>query len=308
MLLPCPSIRPSLTKRPNIPYNRKKNAAPRRYENEGGRTMDNREYLAKLFSLEGKTALITGAGGGIGSALSEGLAGAGAEVALCGRTVAKCQAVKERVEAAGGKASVHALDIADMDSVRACVAEVLETYGKVDVLLNVAGINVREGMLDVTEETYDRIMNTNLKGLYFLSQLVARDMYTRKSGSIINIGSHNDEAMLGGCSVYGATKSAVRALTRSMAVEWAQYGIRANCISPGHILTELTTDNWVNRPARKVYMEERIAMRRPGMPNELVGIALLLASDASSYMTGEVYRVDGGCMCGGTPWEYDTAY
>lgn len=269
--------------------------------------MNHREYLNNLFGLDGKTILVSGAAGGIGSAISEGLAYAGAEVALCGRSTGKCQSLADQITANGGKASVHGLDVTDTASIRTCVGEVMARYGKIDVLFNVAGINKREGLLDVTEETYDRIMDTNLKGVFMLSQAVAREMYQRKSGNIVNIGSHNDEGMLGGCSVYGATKSGVVALTRSMAVEFAQYGIRANAISPGHILTELTQVTW-DHSTRAPWLRERIAMRRPGKPEELVGMAIMLASDASSYMTGQAYHVDGGCLCGGSPWEYDTQY
>ena len=269
--------------------------------------MEQSTYLNSVFGLTGKTILVTGAGGGIGLAISEGLANAGAEVALCNRTVSKCQPLADRINAAGGRATVHHLDITSLDSIRACVDEVVKTYGKIDVLFNVAGINKREGLLDVEETTYDRIMDTNLKGLFFMSQAVAKEMYKRKSGSNVNIGSHNDEGMLGGCSVYGAAKSGVVALTRAMAVEFAQYGIRANAISPGHILTELTQVTW-DHPTRAPWLRERIAMKRPGLPSELVGMAILLASDASSYMTGQAYHIDGGCLCGGAPWEYDTKY
>lgn len=132
-------------------------------------------------------------------------------------------------------------------------------------------------------------------------------MYKRKSGNIINIGSHNDKEMLDGCSVYGAAKSGVVALNHSMAVEFAQYGIRCNAISPGHILTPLSQVTW-NHPTRAPWLRERIAMKRPGRPDELVGIAILLASDASSYMSGQAYHVDGGGLCGGSPWDYDTVY
>jgi len=113
--------------------------------------------------------------------------------------------------------------------------------------------------------------------------------------------------MLGGISVYGATKSGVVALTRSMAIEWAKHGIRANCICPGHILTPLTTVTW-EHPTRGDYLRDRIAMRRPGEPGELVGMCVLLASDASSYMTGQPYYIDGGCLAGGDPWDFDTKY
>ena len=269
--------------------------------------MDHGAYLKSVFGLEGKTAMITGAAGGIGAAISEGLAYAGAEVALCGRTLEKCQALADRINANGGKATAYHLDVSDMSEIVPRVEEIVARYGKIDVLFNVAGINKREGLLDVEEETYDRIMNTNLKGVYFVSQAVAREMYKRKTGSIVNIGSLNDTIMLGGCSVYGAAKSGVIALTRSMAIELAQYGIRCNAISPGHIITELTQVSW-DSPNRAPYMRERIAMERGGQPEELVGMAILLASDASSYMTGQTYHIDGGCLCGGTPWEYDTKY
>ena len=139
--------------------------------------MDHGAYLKSVFSLEGKTALVTGAAGGIGAAISRGLAFAGAEVALCGRTLSKCQALEAEITAAGGRASAHLLDVADMASIRSCVDEVMARYGKIDVLFNVAGINKREGLLDVAEADYDRIMDTNLKGVYFMTQAVAREMY-----------------------------------------------------------------------------------------------------------------------------------
>ncbi len=269
--------------------------------------MDTSAYLNSVFSLEQKVILVTGSAGGIGSAISRALSGAGGTVALCGRTLDKCRALADTIIAAGGSASAHQLDISNLESIRTCVDEVVRRYGRIDVLFNVAGINRREGLLDVTPETYDRIMDTNLKGLFFMSQAVAREMYKHKSGNIVNIGSHNDTGMLGGCSVYGAAKSGVIALTRSMAVELAQYGIRCNAISPGHILTELTQVTW-DHPTRANYLRDRIAMGRPGDPDELAGIAVMLASDASSYMTGQAYHVDGGCLCGGKPWEYDTQY
>ena len=270
--------------------------------------MDTGAYLNSIFGLDGKVIVVTGAAGGIGSAISLALASAGAQVALCGRHLEKCQALANQItERIGGTASAHTLDVADPDSIQHCVDEIIARYGRIDVLFNVAGINKREGLLDVTPETYDRIMDINLKGVSFMSQAVAWEMYRRKSGNIINIGSHNDTGMLGGCSVYGASKSGVIALTRSMAVEFAQYGIRCNAISPGHILTELTQVTG-DHPTRGDYLRERIAMGRPGEPDELAGMAVMLASDASSYMTGQAFHVDGGCLCGGKPWEYDTRY
>lgn len=265
------------------------------------------DNLQKMFSLEGKVCVFTGAGGGIGSELSYELALAGATLALCDIDMIRLNAVRTRIEEDGGSASCHLMNVADLDSIAATIKEIGERYGHIDVLVNCAGINKREGLMDVDEATYDRIMNINLKGVLWVSRAVAPYMMAQKSGSIINIGSHNTGMVLGGVGVYAATKSGVLALTRSMAVEWAKYNIRANLVSPGHILTPLTEVTW-EHPERSKYLTERIAMRRPGLPEEIAGVCVLLASDASRYITGSEYRVDGGCICGGSPWPYDTKY
>jgi NAD(P)-dependent dehydrogenase (short-subunit alcohol dehydrogenase family) len=269
--------------------------------------MDVKENLAKLFSLEGKVVVLTGAAGGIGSELARGMAAVGADMALCDIAGDGLSRLEDEIRSSGGSASVYLMNMLQMDDIRNGVAQIIRDKGRIDVLVNCAGINKRDGFLDVTEELYDRIAGINLKGLYFLSQEVAKHMIQVKKGNIINIASHNSVGMLGGCSVYGATKSAVTALTRSMAVEWAQYGIRANAIAPGHILTQLTQVTW-NNPQRAEYLTERIAMRRPGMPEELLGVTIMLASDSSSYMSGMMIHVDGGCLAGGSPWPYDTQY
>lgn len=269
--------------------------------------MSMNSYLEKMFSLKDMTVMFTGAGGGIGSEVAMGMAKAGAHVALCdinGEQLAKTQ---KMIEDEGGKATSFLLDVTDMDNIQKCVDEVAAISGRIDVLVNCAGINKREGLADVNEATYDRIMNINLKGVFFISQAVAHYMKKQRAGSIINIGSHNTGWILGGCSVYGATKSAVLSLTKSMSVEWAKYNIRANCVSPGHIKTALTTATW-EHPERSKYLLDRIAMNRPGYPEDITGVCLLLASNASSYITGCEYRVDGGCMSGGQPWPYDTAF
>jgi NAD(P)-dependent dehydrogenase (short-subunit alcohol dehydrogenase family) len=143
-------------------------------------------------------------------------------------------------------------------------------------------------------------MDINLKGAFFLSQ--AAHIYMKNGGAIINIGSHNTGASLGGVAVYAASKSGMLALTRSQAVEWAAAGIRSNMVSPGHIATELTAPTWAD-PGRSSYLLERIAMARPGTPAEVTGACLFLASPAAAYITGVELRVDGGCLAGGQPWE-----
>lgn len=263
------------------------------------------ENLEKLFSLKGKVVLLTGAVGGIGSELARGMAGVGADMALADLTIAPIDQLIGELD--GENHAAFALDIRNLDSIRQLVSDVLERYGRIDVLVNCAGINKREGFLDVEESTYDRIMDINLKGLYFLTQAVVRESMMKTGGKIINMASYNSTSMLGGVSVYGATKSAVAALTRSMAVEWAKFNIQANAIAPGHILTNLTKVTWENEH-RANYLRERIAAERPGNPDEIVGIAILLAAAASSYITGDLINVDGGAIAGGKPWEFDTKY
>ncbi|NLE24051.1 MAG: SDR family oxidoreductase [Clostridiaceae bacterium] len=263
--------------------------------------------LKKLFSLEGKVILITGAAGGIGAALSKGMAGVGGIMCNCDISEKGLKALEDEIAKEGGQSKSYILDVTNRDNIQSVIDSIVKEFGTIDVLVNVAGINKREGFMDVNEETYDRIMDINLKSVFFLTQAVVPHMMKKHSGSIINIGSHNATAMLGGCSVYGATKSGVVGLTRSMAVEWAEWGIRANAVSPGHILTPLTQVTW-DHPTRGDYLRDRIAMRRPGNTDELLGIVVLLASDASSYMSGSNYVVDGGCLCGGMPWDYDSAY
>ncbi len=265
------------------------------------------ENLQQLFSLEGKVVLFTGAAGGIGSAIASGMAAAGGEIALCDINEEQLKSVQEEIEENGGKASSHVMNVTDKESIHNCVEEIGKKYGHIDVLVNCAGINKREGFMDVTEETYDRIMAINLKGVFLVTREVAPYMKEQNAGSIINIGSHNTGSILGGCSVYGATKCGILSFTRSMAVEWAKYNIRANCVSPGHIQTALTVPTW-QHPERSKYLLDRIALNRPGYPADIVGVCILLASEASSYITGAEIRVDGGCIAGGQPWPYDTEF
>lgn len=263
--------------------------------------------LRRLFSLEGKIIMMTGAAGGIGGSLSKGMAGIGAIMCNCDISEKGLKTLEDEIAAEGGKSKSFVMDVTNMDSIKSVVESIVKEYGTIDVLINVAGINKREGFMDVKEDTYDRIMDINLKSVFFITQTVVPHMMKKKNGSIINIGSHNATAMLGGCSVYGASKSGVLGLTRAMAVEWAEWGIRANAVSPGHVLTPLTQVTW-DHPTRGDYLRDRIAMRRPGYPDEMVGIVALLASDSSSYISGANFVVDGGCLCGGAPWEFDSKY
>lgn len=265
------------------------------------------EYLKSQFSLEGKAALLTGGAGGIGKALAFALCSAGATTAVCDLNLQEAEKTVSELISNGFKAKAFALDLTQVDSIRACANAVAAAFGKIDILVNCGGINKREGFLDVEEKTFDRIMDVNLKGTFFMTQSVVPYMMKNGGGKIVNFSSHNAQGMLGGVSVYGATKSGVSALTRSMAIEWAKFNIQANAVAPGHILTQLTQVTW-DHPTRSTYLRERIAMRRPGTPEEVAGLVLMLCSPASSYMTGQTYHLDGGCLAGGTPWDFDTKY
>jgi NAD(P)-dependent dehydrogenase (short-subunit alcohol dehydrogenase family) len=265
------------------------------------------DYLETQYSLAGKRAVLTGGAGGIGKAIAAALCSAGAQVAICDVAVDRASQIANELCGQGKKAKAFKLDLTKMESIKECVAEVAKDFGGIDILINCAGVNKREGYLDVLEKTYDFIMNVNLKGTYFFTQEVVHHMIKAGGGKIVNFSSHNAQGMLGGVSVYGATKAAVSALTRSMAIEWAKFNIQANAIAPGHILTELTQVTW-DHPERSKYLRERIAQQRPGKPEEMVGMILMLCSQASSYMTGQTYHLDGGCLAGGTPWPYDTKY
>lgn len=261
-----------------------------------------KEKLYELFSLEGKVVVMTGAAGAIGSVLAKGMAQAGGTLVLCDREKESLESLGKEIAKEGGCAGWYVLDVTKTEAIKETVDRIAEKYGKIDILVNLAGINKRVSLLEGDEETFDRIMDVNLKGTYFMSQAAAKYMKQRQKGSIINVTSYNAVMMLGGNGVYGASKSGVAALTRSQAIEWAKYGIRSNALSPGHISTRLTAQLWED-PVRSKYMLDRIAMARPGKPEDLLGMAILLASDASAYMSGMMYHVDGGCLAGGQPWE-----
>jgi NAD(P)-dependent dehydrogenase (short-subunit alcohol dehydrogenase family) len=199
------------------------------------------------------------------------------------------------------------VDLLDETSINEAVDKVLARFGRIDILVNSAGINKREGILDVTDLTFERILGVQFIGVYKLSAEVVRKSMRKTGGKIINVGSYNSFVALGGSSVYAAAKSGVVSLTRSMCVEWARYGIQANCVCPGHFRTELTKSVWEDE-ARSGWLRERIACERPGIPQDLNGAFLLLASPASDYISGATLNVDGGSLAGGKPYAFDTEY
>ena len=250
-----------------------------------------------FFSLEGRVALVTGGNRGIGRGIAQGLAAHGASVALAARTRSQLDEAAVSIASSGGEAWAVEMDIADLSSVKQGVEAVVGHYGHIDILVNNAGMNIREDLVEVTEEHYDRIMSVNLKGLYFLTQAVARHMIPRRQGKIINIGSLTTGISLDKVSVYTCTKGAVGQLTKAQAVELGPHNIQANAICPGFIVTSLTEKLWADPTMRK-WGEGRVALGRLGTPADLAGTAVFLASSASDYVTGQLIYVDGGYMAG----------
>lgn len=261
-----------------------------------------RVTLERLFSVRGLVVLVTGASGGIGARLAEAFAGLGARLALHGRSQGKLDAVVGRCAAVGAGARGFLTDLESPDGPGQLAREVLAAFGRIDVLINCAGTNVRKPILDVSPEDYGRVMDVNLRSAYFLTQHVARSMIERgEGGKVIHIGSVTSTVGLTEVSVYGLTKSALAQLTKTMAAEWSKYNIQVNCLCPGFIKTPLTENAlWGNEHKRR-WLLDRIPMRRPGYPDDLVGMAVLMASTASDYMTGQAVYVDGGFLAG-SPW------
>ena len=266
--------------------------------------MENRAILEQLFSLTGKSALVTGATGGIGEALAIGFAQAGATVGINGRSIEKVNATCQTIATAGGAAVALVADLTTVDACRQLVSDAHAALGRIDILVNCAGMNRRKPSVEVTEEDWETILNINLRSAYFLSQAAHPIIAAQGGGKIINIGSVTNTYALDGVTVYGATKAGLAQVTRTMAIEWAPDNIQVNMIAPGFIQTPLTEVGLFQNERRRRWLEARTPLRRPGKPQDLLGAALLLASPASDYMTGTTITVDGGFLIGGS-WDKD---
>jgi NAD(P)-dependent dehydrogenase (short-subunit alcohol dehydrogenase family) len=254
---------------------------------------------ASLFSLAGRVAVVTGAAGGIGRWLAAGLGAAGASVLVTDVDEAGLGEAKALLEAAGIDAAELAVDLGDDDAADRIVEAARERFGGMHVLVNNAAVNRRMPILDMDPETWDWITRIDLRVPYFLSQRAARAMVEQgEGGSIVNISSLNAAYGLEQISVYGPAKAGLSQLTRVMALEWSQHGIRANAIAPGFMDTPLAAPIWAN-PDISRWIMNRVPLERPGRPDELVGACLLLASEAGSFLTGQTLYVDGGALAGG---------
>jgi NAD(P)-dependent dehydrogenase (short-subunit alcohol dehydrogenase family) len=256
---------------------------------------------AHLFGLRDRVAVVTGAGGGIGSWLAAGLAAAGALVVLTDHPHTPLTDPVAAIIEGGGEADSVPLDLLDDGAPEHLIDDVRTRHGRIDVLVNNAGVNRREPIFDVEERTWEFVARLNLRVPFDLSRASAASMIGTGGGSIIHIGSLNNAIGLQGVSVYGAHKAGLCQLAKSMAVEWAEHHIRVNALCPGFMLTPLSKPLW-DDPQRGEWIRERSLLQRPGYPEELVGMCLLLASAAGSFITGQTLYVDGGWLAG-TPWD-----
>ena len=254
---------------------------------------------SSLFDLTGRTALVTGASRGLGLQMARALGRAGADLIITARSVAALVEPQRELESLGRRVVPMALDLRDETSIRDA-AETAETAcGTIDILVNNAGCNVRKPSLDITWDDWNTVLDTNLRGTFFMAQAIARQMVPRQRGRIINIGSLTSVFGYAGLAPYCASRGGVKQLTMSMADEFGPYGITVNCLAPGWFRTAQNDvlyrdEEWL------AYITDRIPLRRPGRADDLDGAVVFRSSDASSYISGQTLLVDGGMSTGAT--------
>jgi len=245
------------------------------------------------FNFAGKTAIITGSGRGIGRTIALALAKTKANVVLCSRTQTEIDAVAEEIRKQGGKSLPIVTDITVNDQLERLVNATIKEYGRIDILINNAARSFMRSLLDLREDGWDKVFDTNVKAVWLLSRLVARKMIEQKSGKIINITTVGADKAEVGVAAYGCSKAALKMLTRCMAREWAQLGINVNAVAPGFIHTDFSKPMWSNPEVEKMICQA-IPKGKIGEPEDVVGAVLFLASSASDYITGDTIYVDGG--------------
>jgi NAD(P)-dependent dehydrogenase (short-subunit alcohol dehydrogenase family) len=250
-----------------------------------------------LFDLSGQTALVTGSSRGLGQVFARALAHAGADLILTSRKVGNLSDFVTEIEAMGRKVVSLALDVRDQGSIERMAVEAEAACGQIHILVNNAGCNVRKPALDVTWDDWNLILETNLRGSFFVAQQMARRMVPHGYGRIINIGSVTSVFGYAGLAPYGASRGGIRQLTMSLADDWGKYGITVNCLAPGWFHTKQNTalyqnEQWVE------YLKDRIPVKRPGEPRDLESAVVFLAAESSRYVTGQTLLIDGGISTG----------
>ncbi len=255
--------------------------------------MESKESFGSEFDLSGKVAIVTGAGRGMGYHIALGLAKYGADLVICSRTVSELETLGAEIRDLGRRVFVKEMDITRIPDIDAMVNGAVDFFGHIDILINNAGINRPQWAEEVTEENWDDVMETNLKGLFFCAQAVGKVMIKQKKGKIINVSSQAGSVGLLQRAAYCSSKGAVNQLTRVLAIEWAKHNINVNAIAPTFIETPFTAPMFQKEGFKK-YVLGNIPLGRVGKPEDVIGGVLYLASDASDLVTGHILLMDGG--------------
>ncbi len=255
---------------------------------------------SNLFDLTGKVAIVTGTSRGLGQYMGRALAKAGADLVITSRKADDLADFRKEIEGLGRRAVPLKLDVRDQESIIKMAEDAFAAYGRIDILVNNAGCNVRKPSVDVTWDDWNLILETNLRGTFFVAQAVAKKaMIPANYGRIINIGSVTCVAGYAGLAPYCASRGGVKQLTMSLADDWGVHGVTVNCLAPGWFKTAQNKVLYENKEWVE-YICDRIPLKRPGQPNDLDGAVVFLASDASVYVTGQTLLVDGGISTGAT--------
>ncbi len=253
--------------------------------------------MDNIFDLTGHAAIVTGTSRGLGQQFARALARAGADLVLTSRDRDHLRNFETEIMSMGRRAVGLELDVRDQSSIDKMAAAAEQAYGKIDILVNNAGMNIRKPAIEVTWDDWNQILDTNLRGSFFVAQAVAKRMIPRGYGRIINIGSVTSVAGYAGLAPYGASRGGIRQLTMSLADDWGKHGVTVNCLAPGWFRTEQNKvmyedKEWVE------YLSDRIPMKRPGQPGDLDSAVVFLAAESSRYITGQTLLVDGGISTG----------
>jgi 2-deoxy-D-gluconate 3-dehydrogenase len=245
------------------------------------------------FDLSGKIAIVTGAGRGMGYHIAMALARYGAEMVICSRTLSELEKAKEEIEKLGRRVLIQQMDFTKIPEIYAMVEQSMKVFGHIDILINNAGVNITQWAVDVTEEAWDRVIDTNLKALFFCAQAVGKVMIQQKKGKIINISSQTGTVAIPQRAAYCSSKGGVNQLTKLLAIEWAQYNINVNAIAPTFIETPFSKPMFEKEGFRE-YVLGNIPLGRIGKPDDVTGAVIFLASEASNMVTGHILLIDGG--------------